>query len=197
MRDVTAGQLMRRYHVDSAQAKRVGRLATELLRQIVSDEDAELAEQFLSWAAKLHEIGITVAYNGYHKHSAYILRNADMPGFSRMEQERLALLVLAHRGQLRKLGEVPVADEDWPLVAALRLAVLFHRSRGNSPVPALTLKARWRTFTLGVPGEWLADNPLTETALREEARQWRGSGGELEIRLTRDRDDAGELLTAA
>ncbi|MCC6533945.1 MAG: exopolyphosphatase [Burkholderiales bacterium] len=197
MRDVTAAQFMQRYHVDSAQSKRVARLADALLRQIVPQAAAAEAAQFLYWAAKLHEIGITVAYNGYHKHSAYILRNADMPGFSRMEQERLALLVLAHRGQLRKLGEVSVTDEDWPLVAALRLAVLLNRSRTSVALPELTLKLHGRRFTLGVPEHWLGANPLTQTALDEETKQWRGAEGELEIRVLRDRHSQRELPNAA
>ncbi len=183
MRDVTAAQLMQRYHVDSAQAKRVGTLACELLHQVVDEDQAEAADRFLGWAAKLHEIGITIAYSGYHRHSAYILRNADMPGFSRMEQERLALLVLAHRGQLKKLRESGVSDDDWPLVAALRLAVLFNRSRVKIDLPALRLRMNGTSFTLTVPEDWLAENPLTETALRNEMQQWRGSGGGLEIRI--------------
>ena len=60
--------------------------------------------QLLSWAARLHEIGISVAHAGYHKHSAYIVGNADMPGFSRMDQSRLARVVLAHRGKLEKVN---------------------------------------------------------------------------------------------
>ena len=196
MRDVTVAQLMQRHHVDSAQAKRVGTLASSLLHQVVSDADAEAADRFLGWAAKLHEIGITVAYGGYHKHSAYILRNADMPGFSRMEQERLALLVLSHRGQLRKLRDFRVADEDWPLVAALRLAVLFNRSRVQSSLPVLKLEASRTWFTLELPEHWLADNPLTETALRDEMQQWRGSGGGLEVRLA-DGNSTSVLASAA
>jgi len=199
MRDVTAAQLMQRYHVDSAQAKRVASLASELLRQIVSDDKLDDAAAFLGWAAKLHEIGITIAYSGYHKHSAYILRNADMPGFSRMEQERLALLVLAHRGQLRKLRETAMTEDDWPLVAALRLAVLFNRSRMKVALPSFELKASGPSFTLFVPERWLTDNPLTETALRDEIQLWRGSGGGLEVRLLRDGggETASELPTAA
>ena len=83
----------------------------------------------LSWAAKLHEIGLSVAHNGYHKHSAYILRNADMPGFSKMEQSRLATLVLAHRGSLDKMQGLLEGEVDLALVAAMRLAALFYRSR--------------------------------------------------------------------
>jgi len=197
MRDVTVAQLMQRCHVDRAQAKRVGRLAAALHARVADGGELETDAQFIGWAAKLHEIGIGVAYSGYHRHSAYILANGDMPGFSRMEQERLSVLVLAHRGQLKKLGEVSVREEDRPLVAALRLATLFCRSRTDPALPPLALKASGRTFTLSLPGEWLADNPLTETALREEARQWKGSGMELEVRVTREKDASGELLSAA
>ena len=186
MRDVTAAQLMQRYHVDSAQTKRVASLASRLVHQLIEADEAESADQFLSWAAKLHEIGISVAYGSYHKHSAYILRNADMPGFSRMEQERLALLVLAHRGNLRKLRDIGVAEQDWPLVAALRLAVLFNRSRVTNALPEITLRGTGLFFTVSVPGPWLADNPLTETALRDEVQQWRGSRGTLDVRVVED-----------
>jgi exopolyphosphatase/guanosine-5'-triphosphate,3'-diphosphate pyrophosphatase len=196
MRDVTVAQFMQRHHVHSAQAGRVGELAASLLRQVADDATCEDLVQIMGWAAKLHEIGISVAYNGYHKHSAYILRNADMPGFSRSEQERLALLVLAHRGQLRRVEPLAGGDADWPLVAALRLAALFHRSRSELDLPALAFKGKGRRFSLGVPAAWLADNPLTETALREEIKQWRGSGGELEIRLT-DSQRGGVLLSVA
>ncbi len=197
MRDVTVAQFMQRHHVDRAQAKRVGSLAAGLLQQIVDDESREDFLQFVAWAAKLHEIGISVAYNGYHKHSAYILRNADMPGFSRSEQERLALLVLAHRGQLRRVEPLAINDGDWPLVASLRLAALFHRSRSELDLPRLAFKGKGRRFSLGVPAGWLADNALTEMALREEIKQWRGSGGELEIRLIDSHSGAAALLSAA
>lgn len=196
MRDVTAAQFMQRYHVDSTQAKRVATVGIQLLTQIPC-EDRENAEMFLAWAAKLHEIGITVAYSGYQKHGAYILRNADMPGFSRMEQERLACLVLAHRRQLRKLPDTLIGDADWPLVAALRLAVLFSRSRGRVELPKLRLRSDARRFVLDVPEAWLAANPLTETALKEEMDLWRGSGAELLVRVARDDASVAQLATAA
>ena len=69
----------------------------------------------------MHEIGIPVAYSGYHKHSAYIISNADMPGFSREEQERLAALVLSHRRSLKKSWDI-LPEQDRAIVLALRLA---------------------------------------------------------------------------
>src|SRR6185436_16058780 len=95
MRDVTVAQFMHRYHVDALQARRVGALAFNLYRKLTAEsgEPDENASRAITWASRLHEIGISVAFSGYHKHSAYIVGNADMPGFSRDEQTRLAVLV--------------------------------------------------------------------------------------------------------
>ena len=112
---------MRRYEVDDEQASRVARTATRLLGQLLPEtqgdpDDADM--QSLTWAARLHEIGVSLAHSSYHKHSAYILANADMPGFSRRDQVKLSRLVLAHRGKLERL--VPELDEsrDWILIFA-------------------------------------------------------------------------------
>ncbi|MGO9599940.1 MAG: exopolyphosphatase, partial [Isosphaeraceae bacterium] len=81
MRDATVAQFMKRYQVESRQAQRVEVLALHLLRQLSLDlrTNPEYPLHLLSWAARLHEIGLSVAYSGYHKHSAYILTHADMP----------------------------------------------------------------------------------------------------------------------
>jgi exopolyphosphatase/pppGpp-phosphohydrolase len=48
----------------------------------------------------------------FHKHGAYILGHADMPGFSKRDQARLALLVLGQRGKLQKLAAMPAGDPE-------------------------------------------------------------------------------------
>lgn len=85
IRETTVNNFMRRYHVDFAQAFRVEKLALNLLHQINHqlEMDTDKATHFLSWAVKLHEIGISIAHASFHKHSAYIVENADMPGFSK------------------------------------------------------------------------------------------------------------------
>jgi len=64
----------------------------------------------LNWAAQLHEIGSHISHSDYHKHGAYILDNADAMGFALSELHKLSLLVLGHRGKLRKL-EVDFEDD--------------------------------------------------------------------------------------
>lgn len=132
--------------------------------------------QFLSWATRLHEIGISVAHNAYHKHGAYILTYADMPGFSKKDQARLAMLVLGHRGKLEKLSAIPAVDSAWTLIFCLRLAVLLHRTRDDRALPAWSVEMLGNGFQLELPAEWLDSNPWTAAALGEEVAIWRQVG---------------------
>jgi len=86
MRDVTVQNFMTRYQIDDKQVERVTRLSTTLAKQFLGKDASASSLQVLSWVASLHGIGIRVAHSGYHKHTAYILANADMPGFSKKEQ---------------------------------------------------------------------------------------------------------------
>ena len=176
MRDVTVRQFMQRYRADTLQAGRVAKLAQIFARQFLGGEIDEAILQTLGRAANLHEIGISVAHSGYHKHSAYILANADMPGFSKKEQARLSLLALAQRGNLGKLQGQLKNAEDHALAMSLRLAVLFCRNRSDSAPPSLRGRFDDTGFRLSVDADWLAINPLTETALQEEVKQWNTLG---------------------
>jgi exopolyphosphatase/guanosine-5'-triphosphate,3'-diphosphate pyrophosphatase len=179
MRDVTVAQFMQRYHVDARQARRVAACALALYDKLATETD-ETAPRLLGWAAKLHEIGIPVAYSGYHKHSAYIISNADMPGFSRDEQERLALLVRSHRRSLKK-SSLEWPEPDRPLVLALRLAALLCRARRDSRLPALDVRVQNGRLRLAFDSDWLAANPLTAAALREEMAEWARIGHDLRV----------------
>ena len=175
MRDATVEQFMRRYQVDARQAERVECTAAYVLQQLTggaSSTEQESDEHFLAWAAKLHETGISVAHNAYHKHGAYILTYADMPGFSKKDQARLALLVFGHRGKLEKISALPRGDANWTMLLALRLAVLFHRSRDGEPLPAFRAKMSSDGFVIELQSGWLDQHPLTAVALNEEVTAW-------------------------
>jgi exopolyphosphatase/guanosine-5'-triphosphate,3'-diphosphate pyrophosphatase len=187
MRELTVKQFMRRYHVDGTQAERVEALALALYGGL-ADRRRDGDELLLAWAARLHEIGLSIAHAGHHKHSAYILSNADMPGFSKDEQARLARIVLAHRGKLAKIEGLPARSPDWPLVLCLRVAALVYRSRVELPIPRLAARATDSGFQLAVAGNWLDEHPLTAAALESEAEDWRAVGMRFDVRpLAADR----------
>ena len=96
--------------------------------------DEPLAELVLRWSARLHEVGLDIAHAHYHRHGAYLLANADLPGFPREEQSLLAALVGNHRRKLN-LEQIEELVPPWHLkaeylIVLLRLAVLLHRARG-------------------------------------------------------------------
>ena len=192
LRNATVQQFMRRYQVDAAQAARVAATARGFLIQLLPEaaEGEQAAAQVLDWAAFMHEIGISVAHSGYHKHSAYILANADMPGFSKRDQARLSRVVLAHRGKLERVQEILADSPDWLLIFSLRLAAVLHRARDDAPLPAIGVKRNERGFAVSVDPHWLAASPLTAAALEEESRQWAGLDMELRIKTGRGKSQA-------
>ncbi|MCF8151415.1 MAG: exopolyphosphatase [Burkholderiaceae bacterium] len=182
LREATVNRFMQRYEVDRKQAARVAHTALSLLNQLLpeSREEGHPDAQFIVWAARLHEIGISVAHSSYHKHSAYILANADMPGFSRRDQARLSRLVLSHRGKLERAQPLRGDAAEWNLILCLRVAVLLHRARDDQRLPALSLHATGDGFQLSLGGG-LKALPLTAASLADEAQQWLGIGSELRI----------------
>lgn len=192
LRNATVQHFMRRYQVDASQAARVAATARGFLLQLLPEAAAaeQSDVQVLDWAASMHEIGISVAHSSYHKHSAYILANADMPGFSKMDQARLSRIVLAHRGKLERVQEIMPDSADWLLIFSLRLAVTLHRARGDAPLPAIGVKRNERGFSVSVDPHWLAASPLSAAALEEEGRQWSGLGMELRIKAGRGKSQA-------
>ncbi|TAK80937.1 MAG: exopolyphosphatase [Betaproteobacteria bacterium] len=183
MREATVAQFMRRYHIDAAQAERVKNVALAIYDALTpgADRDEDADRLLLDWAARLAEIGLSIAHAQYHKHSAYVLSNADMPGFSRMEQARLARVVLAHRGKLGKMHDAGLEAPDWKLVFALRTASLILRSRGDAKLPFLRVAADAGGFAIDLPQSWLDESPLSTAALEAETDHWKSVGMKLAV----------------
>jgi exopolyphosphatase/guanosine-5'-triphosphate,3'-diphosphate pyrophosphatase len=189
MREATVAQFMRRYHIDAAQAERVRNLSLMVYDALVPQNEREddPDRMMLQWAARLAETGLSIAHAAYHKHSAYVLSNADMPGFSRMEQARLARIVIAHRGKLGKVQDAGFEAADWRLVFALRLASLILRSRSDAKLPFLRVAADAGGFAIDLPQSWLDENPLSADALDAEAKHWKAVGMKLDVNGLSDR----------
>jgi exopolyphosphatase/guanosine-5'-triphosphate,3'-diphosphate pyrophosphatase len=175
VRSATVSRLCAKFDADTAQATRVARTACALLRRLRAGEkpdDLARHERKLAWAAQLHEIGSAISHSDYHKHGAYILDNTDAPGFAVPELHRLGLLVLGHRGKLKKLD----ADFDDELfvhqLICLRLAVILCHARRDPEAGGLQLAASGRKITLKVPGGWMKTYPQSGYLLRQEVESW-------------------------
>lgn len=182
-KQVTLASLMERHRVDRAQVKRVRSFALSHLDDIRSGlgMPRREAERLLRWAAALHEIGLTINYSGYHKHGAYIVRNSEMAGFTRLERARLAFLILNHRKRI-KLEKTDANDRaPLPLLFLFRLAWLLHRTRIDRDPPVRELAVNRDTFTVVIEPGWLEHHPLVARQLERERERWREVGVELAI----------------
>lgn len=184
LRTSTVARLATRFATDAAQARRVGETASALYLQLdpaarggSTTSRAGRALRKLGWAAQLHEIGALVSHSDYHKHGAYILDNADAPGFASNELHHLSQLVLGHRGKLRKL-EAALDDETFVAqLVALRLAVILCHARRDPDTQALRLaKTDLRSFSLSCRANWSDAYPQSAHLLREEALAWQKTG---------------------
>jgi exopolyphosphatase/guanosine-5'-triphosphate,3'-diphosphate pyrophosphatase len=186
-RERTVRAMQQRYHVDTEQAERVEATVRDFLEQTRETWKLEepLAHLALKWAARLHEIGLDVSHSGYHRHGAYLLENADMPGFPREEQRLLARLVGAHRRRLA-LDRIEELVPPWDrsavhLIVLLRLAVLLHRGRSSTALPPIELSATPRSLEVRFPARWLREHPLTSADLQQEVDHLRASGFRLRV----------------
>ncbi len=173
VRERTVENLQSRYGVDMEHAQCVGTTAMQLLDQVrkdwkLTDDHHRL---LLSWATRLHEMGLTVSHNQYHKHGAYVMSHLDLQGFSRNEQQILAYLIRGHR---RKFS---LSDKHLPkktitiaarLCVLLRLAVVLNRSRLDTTEHVPELSVDGKNISIRFPEGWLESNPLTRADLEQE-----------------------------
>lgn len=190
LREKSVERLATKFNVDTVHGTRVGKVATQLFKQLLgstranSASDEERLVRKLHWAAHLHEIGSHIAHSDYHKHGAYILDNADAMGFSLSEMHRLGLLVLGHRGKLRKLDIAMQDDELLMQLLALRLAVILCHARRDPDLGGMTLKRpdpNNRHLQLHCRSGWASAYPQSAHLLREEILAWQKTPWSLSV----------------
>ena len=184
LRDHSVARLAAKFGADPVHGQRVGQIANALYLQINNAPVDERISRKLTWAAQLHEIGSHVSHSDYHKHGAYILENTDAMGFALAELHKLSLLVLGHRGKLRKLE----ADfEDQLLIQqllVLRLAVVLCHARRDPDVTDISLRQdpkNDRQFVLNFSSDWARLYPQSAYLLNEECVAWQKTPWSLRV----------------
>ena len=185
-RDASVAALMLRYGIDKPQAARVETTLLRLFDQVADAWQLGLDDRLmLSRAARLLELGLTIAHSQYHVHGAYVVEHTDISGFSRQQQQFLAALVRTHRRKIPKSAFDALPDRLLPAVrrsaALLRLAVLMHRAHEVDPIPRLDATAVDDSLVLVLDRQWLDDRPLLKTDLESEPHDMAALGIHLRI----------------
>jgi len=188
-RQASIAALAVRYGVDEEQASRVEATALHLFDQVCDSWDLDDQDRLmLGWAARIHEIGLSIAHSQYHQHGAYVVAHSDIAGFSNLEQLCLAALL---RNQRRGLAISVIkglperlVEPTLRCVLLLRLAVLLHRSHAAQPMPDLQLLAGARQLKLRMSRQWLDGHPLTRSDLDAEREHLADIGHVLSVQAS-------------
>jgi exopolyphosphatase/guanosine-5'-triphosphate,3'-diphosphate pyrophosphatase len=160
---------MRRFGVDQGRAQRTTAIARQLVDRLgVLDEGMR---RHLLWSCMLHEVGLAVSHSGAHKHAAYIVEHADMPGFTNREQRLMSAIVLAQKGNLRKVRELLGAPDLARAVLAMRLAAVFMHARVDGDLDGLKVRMKNR-IEIDTPRGWLKQHPTVAAWFEKEAAAW-------------------------
>jgi exopolyphosphatase/guanosine-5'-triphosphate,3'-diphosphate pyrophosphatase len=128
-----------RFGFDERHARQVTRLSLALFDQLASLHRLPAsARGLLEAAALLHDVGHAVSPQRHHKHTFYLIANADVAGFSDQERQMVALVARYHRRSPPESGRPDL--KDLPpgqllvlrrLVALLRVADALDRSHSQ------------------------------------------------------------------
>ena len=200
MRNETVSAFVQRFQIDAAQGARVSHTALHLLNQLLkSKPDAALTKpaqnrqvRKLGWAAMLHETGWLVSHSDYHKHGSYIVSHSDALGFSQQELFNLSMLILGHKGKLRKLeAEVDFKNAVFiEQLICLRLGVILCHARLDPALKSLSLRSdiiqggTYQSFSLMLSKRWAEDYPQSYHLLCEEVLAWQKTDHKFELFLS-------------
>jgi exopolyphosphatase/guanosine-5'-triphosphate,3'-diphosphate pyrophosphatase len=181
-RDQAIQDCMRRFGIDAGRAARTAAIAARLFDRLSpQDETARLQlRPLLMRASMLHEVGQSVSHTGAHKHAAYIVEHADLPGFTAREQRLMSAIVLGQKGNLRKVREVLAVPDLAKAVLALRLAAVFMHARIDAEADALRLRMKGR-IEIETPRGWLRTHPTVASWFEKEAAAWGEVGVNLQV----------------
>jgi exopolyphosphatase/guanosine-5'-triphosphate,3'-diphosphate pyrophosphatase len=180
-REESVRALAEKFHVDQSRASRVAQESAALYNQLKPAGDNYT--KLLAWSAQLHEMGMVVSQTGYHKHAAYMIENADLPGFTAREQKAMAKLIVAQKGNLRKIGDALAEPDFAKAVLALRLAILLMHARIEADFNELKLRMK-NKIELDIKRGWVAHHPTVSYWIEKEQEWWDEVGVDFSVKTS-------------
>ncbi|AXV66522.1 exopolyphosphatase [Pseudoalteromonas lipolytica] len=176
IRTNTIHNLSDRNTIDKEHANRVSSTAEWLFEHVKTPWQLSHPDflNLLNWAAQLHEIGLGINSSGLHKHSAYIVANSQLPGFTQQQQTLLSCMIRFYRKKIR-LDQFPTLHtvqhhQILQLIVILRLAVLLNQKRTPDQGVSLTVTAKQNSMFLKFNDTWLKEHTLLLADLQQEQK---------------------------
>lgn len=178
LRHRTAAQMARKYNVDFEQKSHIAWLALLVFDQLQDLHKLEAYERdLLEFASLLHSVGQYIDFEKYHKHSRYIILNAEMRGFTNEEILLIGHLARYHRKDIPKKRHKKFSKLDKKqrhvikvLAGILRIAVGLDITK-NQLVKNITCRVKKDTIYIILEGTDDLNLELWETRRNRKAMQ--------------------------
>lgn len=165
----------RRFGYEERHALQVANIAEKMFDWLALSYNLKRHQRtLLSAAAILHDIGSHISFEAHHKHSAYLIKNSEITGFTEPEKEIISLVARYHRGSLPKDKHSEFADLSqseqqivWRLGAILRLAEGLDRSY-ESPVKDLAFKREKSNLILEIFSDEAIESEIQAAEQKKE-----------------------------
>lgn len=186
LRNASVHRLARKFDVDETHATTVADVAEKLFEKISEDIQFAPGEQQtharkLHWAGLLHEVGGMISPVDVNLHGAYILEHAEPQGFAQSELHCLSLLILGHRGKLKRL-EADFSNRILVMqLACLRLAVILCHARITPNLRGIQLHYHHNAIQLTLPKYWPEKYPQSFYLIGEEKITWQKTSCQFEV----------------
>ncbi|MCC5854206.1 MAG: guanosine-5'-triphosphate,3'-diphosphate pyrophosphatase [Idiomarina sp.] len=172
----TLESLAAHYHADLSQTTRVlqiqRRFLNELSAGIALPSDTDMLSRAVAY---LHEIGLSLSYKQASKHSRYLLKHSNLPGFSQQQRSELLRLLEAVTGIIDDDQAPETLPSHAPLALLsriLRVSILCCQRRRDDAVPECQLEVLGSApeqLRLILPSGFLRSNPYLGNLLNEES----------------------------
>ncbi len=187
VRERTIQSMQLRYDIDKVHAQQVEETALYAYNLIADDWciRSPRNENLLRWASRIFEVGLSIAHAQYHRHGAYLVYYSELPGFTRLSQLYLSIIVRSHRRKFSDEPFVALTEAEQNLLKKLcvifRLANALTVARKSSET-RFSLKAEDKSLEIDMGEGWLKENPLNEANLELEKELLTRQGFDLQIK---------------
>lgn len=170
----TINSLAERFHLDQQRSLRIASLIDVFFDLLSSTWSLKRDNtyQLLMAACALRQIGLLLSYKSHQQHGAYILQQADLPGFDQADRSLIIALVKNYKGgiDLLSLDEQFASTKEQAiyLLIILRLSVILSQRRQDDVLPMISIIEVNNEITLNIPKSWLAKHTLIHDELMQE-----------------------------
>ncbi len=174
IRQRTVHSIAERFHVDKSHASRVSNQAQVIFDNfakhwpLVKDNSFKL----LLTSCALHEVGLLLEFKHQQEHGAYIIKNADLPGFDQVDKQLVAALIRLQKSNIdidvlksQSVTNLPYAVY---LLVIFRLALIMCQRRTDDVLPEFISEISGKNITIFLPESWLKTHPLIIDELTQE-----------------------------